>query len=72
MYLYLQLGKFSLSLFSFSERFFNWYKRFFRFGSMPALLKLISFGFFFLLQNDKIPWIQVLQYQFSSLLLRYS
>ena len=72
MSLYLQLGRFSLSIFSFSERLFNWHKRFFRFRSMPALPKLIIFWFIFLLQNGKIFWIQVLQYQVSSLFLRYS
>ena len=72
MFLYLQLDRFSLSIFSFSERLFSWHKRFFRFGWMPALPKLILFGFIFLLQNGKISLIQVLQYQVSSLLLRYS
>ena len=56
--LYLQLGRFSLSIFSFSERLFNWHKRFFRFGSVPALPMLILFGFIFLLQNGKISWIK--------------
>ena len=56
--LYLQLGKLSLSIFSFSERLFNWHKRFSRLGSMPALPKLILFGFIFLLQNGKISWMQ--------------
>ena len=69
MSLYLQLGRFSLLIFSFLERLFNWHKRFFWFGLMPALPKLILFGFIFLLQNGKIFLIQVLQYQVSSLLL---
>ena len=52
MSLCLQLGRFSLSIFSFSERIFNWHKRFFKFGSIPALPKLIIFGFIFFLQKD--------------------
>ena len=71
--LYLELIRFSLSIFSFSERLFNWHEneRFFRFGSMPALPKLILFPFISLLQNGKISWEHVLQCQVSSLLLRY-
>ena len=65
----LQLGMFSLSFFSFSERLFNWDKRFVRFGSIPTLPKLILFGFIFLLYSGKISWIQVLQYKFKSLRL---
>ena len=39
---------------------------------IPGLSKLILFGFIFLQKKGKISWMQVLQYQASSSLLKWS
>ena len=52
--LYLQLGRFSLSLVSCWERLFNWHKRFLRFVSILLEWFKLIFEFTFLPQNGKV------------------